>query len=64
MTSGAGTQFVTGNEWNNKDSFSFFFFILLLFPSTQIYITQGCSLYSFKSSKGVNVAIIERDNIL
>jgi hypothetical protein len=28
------------------------------------YITQGCSLHSFKSSRGVGVEIVERDNIL
>jgi hypothetical protein len=85
MTSGAGTQFVTGNEWNNKDSFSFFnFYYLYIFYLCNIfelkitdntnqsinntffifYFTQGCSLHSFKSSRGVGVKIVEKDNIL
>jgi hypothetical protein len=28
------------------------------------YVTQGYSLHSFKSSRGVGVVIVERDNIL
>jgi hypothetical protein len=28
------------------------------------YITQGCSLHFFKSSRGVGVETVERDNIL
>jgi TRAP-type mannitol/chloroaromatic compound transport system permease small subunit len=38
----------------------YIFFILPFFPSTQIYITQGCSLHSFKSSRGVGVEIVEK----
>jgi hypothetical protein len=49
---------------NNKLKIIIIFFILLLFLSTKIYINQGCSLHSFKSSRGVGVEIVERDNIL
>jgi hypothetical protein len=52
---------ITNNLLFNKKYLFFFFF---LFPSTQIYITQGCSLHFFKSSRGVGVEIVERDNIL
>jgi hypothetical protein len=30
----------------------------------RFYITQGCSLHSFKSSRGVGVEIVERDIII
>jgi hypothetical protein len=43
---------------------SFFIFFIFLILSTQIYITQGYSLHSFKSLRGVGVEIVERDNIL
>jgi hypothetical protein len=40
------------------------FFISFLLNTNKInYITQGYSLHSFKSSKGVSVEIVERDNI-
>jgi hypothetical protein len=37
MTSGAGTEFVTGNEWNNKDSFFFFFNVNKIILSKYIH---------------------------
>jgi hypothetical protein len=41
-------EFEYDGKTNNHLLKKFFFFILLLFLSTQIYITQRYSLYSFK----------------
>jgi hypothetical protein len=41
-----------------------FFFFFLLNEIKYNYITQGCSLHSFNSSRGVGVEIVERENIL
>jgi serine/threonine protein kinase len=36
MTSGAGTQFVTGNEWSNENKFFFFFLINRRYQAPEI----------------------------
>jgi hypothetical protein len=52
-------------KWQSTKKFILFFiFIFIFIFSTQMYITQLYSLYSFKTSKNVGLKTVEKDNIL